>query len=109
MERYSWKLENVVELLIALRTSEVEHHSDLSPWDAADLSLVSVWQHRPLLAVDGVQAEAKHTTARTVSQLADVLSSQFGWDIDAIALLLGEVPVAWAETPAAWATVCSEA
>jgi hypothetical protein len=41
-ERYAWKLEKVVELLVALRTSEAEHHSHLSPWDAADLSLVSL-------------------------------------------------------------------
>ena len=32
------------------------------------------------------------------SQLADALSSQYGWEIDAVALLLGEFPVAWAET-----------
>ena len=40
-ERYAWKLGKVVQLLLALRTSEAEHDSDLSPWDAADLSLVS--------------------------------------------------------------------
>jgi hypothetical protein len=30
--------------------------------------------------------------------LADALSSQYGWDTDALALLLGEFPVAWADT-----------
>jgi hypothetical protein len=40
-ERYAWRLDQVVELLLALRTPEEEEHdTELSPWDAADLSLV---------------------------------------------------------------------